>query len=294
MMHNRDICKISMEAVKTGIVDTESLLYGAGRSVIKGAGFEYIDFRPYNYGDDIRYVDWRLSARLIKGEEQQLIVKEFMSERRVEVLIALDLSKTMMYWEKPFIAIYIASILLSVSRKLEDTTYLIILNGKNHILSPYTKPSDNLRFLTKTICGESWGSIGDSIETLINLLPNFKNLRDIILITDYAHKPQIYNKLGIVARALNSSLSIMISSSIHEQYQPLRKAHLFHKSPTGKLVYGDISSIYDKIRIHILKCRAYIRKATPYYLELKTIREARETKYKVINTYISSRQRFIS
>ncbi|HEC96184.1 MAG TPA: DUF58 domain-containing protein, partial [Euryarchaeota archaeon] len=265
MMHDKDICRISMEAVKTGIVDTESLLYGAGRSVIKGAGFEYIDFKPYNYGDDIRYVDWRLSARMIKGEEQQLIVKEFMSERRVEVLIALDLSKTMMYWEKPFIAIYIASVLLSVSRKLDDTTYLVILNGKNYILSPYTKPSDNLRFLTKTICGESWGSIGESIETLIKLLPNFKNLRDIILITDYAHKPLVYNKLGIVARALDSSLSIIISSSIHEQYPPLRKAYLFYKSPTGRLVYGNVSKVYDKIKIHILKCRAYIRKATPYY-----------------------------
>ncbi len=294
MTYNRDICKISMEAVKTGIVDTESLLYGAGRSVIKGAGFEYIDFRSYSYGDDIRYVDWRLSARLIKGEEQQLIVKEFMSERRVEVLIALDLSRTMMYWEKPFIAIYVASILLSVSRKLEDTTYLLILNGKNYILSPYTKPSDNLRFLTKTICGESWGSIGESIETLIKLLPNFKNLRNIILITDYAHKPQIYSKLGIVAKALNSSLSIIISSSIHEQYPPLRKAYLFYRSPSGKLITGNVSKVYDKIKIHILKCRAYIRKATPYYLELKTIREARETKHKVINIYISSRQRIIS
>ncbi len=294
MIYDKDICRISTEAVKTGIVDTESLLYGAGRSVIKGAGFEYIDFRPYSYGDDIRYIDWRLSARLIKGEEQQLIVKEFMSERKVEVLIALDLSKTMMYWEKPFIAIYIASILLSVSRKLEDTTYLIILNGKNYILSPYTRPSDNLRFLTKTICRESWGSTGESVETLIKLLPNFKNLRDTILITDYAHKPQIYNTLGVVARAINSSLSIIISSSIHEQSPPLRKAHLFYKSPAGKLVYGDILEIYDKIRIHILRCRAYIRKATPYYLELKTIREARETKYKIINTYISSRQKTIS
>lgn len=64
-----------------------SQMQGDFRSVFKGSGLEFDDVRPYQYGDDIRSIDWNVSA---KGHGT--FVKTFKEEKEQTVFFILDVS----------------------------------------------------------------------------------------------------------------------------------------------------------------------------------------------------------
>jgi len=65
---------------------------GLHMSKIRGRGIDFEEFRPYQAGDDIRTIDWRVTARIGKP-----FTKVFREERERPVLIAVDQSSTMFF-----------------------------------------------------------------------------------------------------------------------------------------------------------------------------------------------------
>ena len=64
-----------------------SLFSGEYRSVFKGQGMEFAEVREYLPGDDVRAIDWNVTARL--GHPY---VKRYVEERELTVLLVVDLS----------------------------------------------------------------------------------------------------------------------------------------------------------------------------------------------------------
>ena len=67
-------------------------LAGGHRSTFRGRGMEYHESRPYQPGDDIRSIDWRVTAR-----SAQTYTKVYREERERPVLLWLDLSASMFF-----------------------------------------------------------------------------------------------------------------------------------------------------------------------------------------------------
>src|SRR3954471_15758683 len=65
-------------------------LGGAARSVFKGAGLAFAEVREYLPGDDIRGIDWNVTARM--GHP---FVKRYVEEREQTVLLMVDVSGSM-------------------------------------------------------------------------------------------------------------------------------------------------------------------------------------------------------
>ena len=65
---------------------------GGYRSPFRGRGMEFVEARPYQPGDDIRHLDWRITARLGKPHS-----KIFQEERERAVLLYIDLTSTMFF-----------------------------------------------------------------------------------------------------------------------------------------------------------------------------------------------------
>src|SRR5215210_4398266 len=63
---------------------------GEKRSVKRGSSVEFADYREYQLGDDLRYVDWNMAARLDK-----LFVKLFIEEEDLFLALIVDSSKSM-------------------------------------------------------------------------------------------------------------------------------------------------------------------------------------------------------
>jgi uncharacterized protein (DUF58 family) len=65
---------------------------GVRRTHQKGSSLEFSDFREYNPGDDLRFIDWNLYARL-----DRLFVKLFHDEQNLQVYVLVDASESMNY-----------------------------------------------------------------------------------------------------------------------------------------------------------------------------------------------------
>lgn len=64
-----------------------AMLAGDYKSRFKGQGMQFSDSRLYQYGDDIRHIDWRTTARM-----QEAYVKTFEEERELNIVFAVDVS----------------------------------------------------------------------------------------------------------------------------------------------------------------------------------------------------------
>src|SRR3990172_8224619 len=67
-----------------------SLRFGQSRSPVRGSGYEFETHRKYEVGEDLRRVDWNVSARM-----QELYIKRQFEEKEVTVFLAVDVSRSM-------------------------------------------------------------------------------------------------------------------------------------------------------------------------------------------------------
>jgi uncharacterized protein (DUF58 family) len=72
--------------VRSRLVSQE-LMAGRSDSIFKGRGMEFVDVREYSPGDDVRRIDWNVSARMRKT-----YIKRLVEERELTVLLLVDLS----------------------------------------------------------------------------------------------------------------------------------------------------------------------------------------------------------
>src|SRR5690554_305158 len=70
----------------------EDQLAGGYHSAFRGMGMTYSEARPYQPGDDVRFIDWNASARM-----NDAFVKVFTEEREMTVMIAVDLSASQQF-----------------------------------------------------------------------------------------------------------------------------------------------------------------------------------------------------
>jgi uncharacterized protein (DUF58 family) len=64
--------------------------HGERRSLVRGRGIEFDDYRAYELGDDYRYIDWNIASRL-----DRLFVKLFSEEEDLDVRLLIDTSRSM-------------------------------------------------------------------------------------------------------------------------------------------------------------------------------------------------------
>src|SRR5688572_32811516 len=74
-----------LELQTRGMVN--SLFTGEYRSVFKGQGMEFAEVREYQPGDEVRSIDWNVTARMGRP-----FVKRYIEERELTVMLAVDLS----------------------------------------------------------------------------------------------------------------------------------------------------------------------------------------------------------
>jgi uncharacterized protein (DUF58 family) len=85
------IRKIRRIDIKTRLL-VDEMFSGEYHSIFKGRGLEFSEVREYIYGDDVRTIDWNVTARLGKP-----FVKVYEEERELNVLILFDMSASTLF-----------------------------------------------------------------------------------------------------------------------------------------------------------------------------------------------------
>src|SRR6185503_21319413 len=89
LLDNRLIAKLDQVDILSRKIFAGKL-QGERRSKKRGVSVEFADYRHYSHGDDLRFVDWNIYARLDK-----LFLKMFLEEEDLSLILAIDCSASM-------------------------------------------------------------------------------------------------------------------------------------------------------------------------------------------------------
>jgi uncharacterized protein (DUF58 family) len=115
----------NLELVARTVVD--GFISGLHHSPYLGLSTDFAEHRPYMPGDDIRRIDWR-----VYGRTDRFYVKEFEADTNANLLVLLDVSRSMDYGEpvrKLDYARMLAASLLYLSRRQRDRVGLVTFDG---------------------------------------------------------------------------------------------------------------------------------------------------------------------
>ena len=139
-----DLGRLAKKKVKKFTFNRKGVLGGKFITKIKGRGMEFSESRPYQPGDDIRHIDWRVTAKSGKTH-----TKLFREERERPVMLVLDQSRSMFFGSqkrlKSVQATRTASLLGWRAIKAGDRVGAIIFSEKEH--SEFRPKSDLNNFL---------------------------------------------------------------------------------------------------------------------------------------------------
>ena len=135
--------KIRQIELRTNRIVTETLA-GAYHSVFKGQGMNFDEVREYQPGDDVRAIDWNVTARM-----NHPFIKKFVEERELTLMLVVDVSGSGLFGSrgqsKRELAAEIASVLAFSAIRNNDKVGLILFSdevekfipprkGRSHVL----------------------------------------------------------------------------------------------------------------------------------------------------------------
>ncbi len=114
----------------------ESLFGGEYHSVFKGQGMEFAEVREYQPGDEVRAIDWNVTARM-----SHPYVKRYVEERELTVLLLVDLSGSEQFgtrgrWKAELAAEIAAVLALSAVRNNDRVGLLVFTDRVEHFVPP--------------------------------------------------------------------------------------------------------------------------------------------------------------
>jgi uncharacterized protein (DUF58 family) len=170
----------------------EDLFAGSYLSVFKGRGIEFDQVRKYEMGDDVRSVDWNVTARM--GE---LYVKRFVEERELTMLLVVDASASNDFGTqgqfKRDAAIEMTAMLAFAAVRNNDKVGLLLFTDRVEKFIPPRKGRKHiLRILRELLAFEPQGR-GTELGVALDYMNRMMKRRGIVvLVSDFQTDPESY------------------------------------------------------------------------------------------------------
>jgi uncharacterized protein (DUF58 family) len=181
---------------------------GAYRSVFKGRGMSFEEVRPYQPGDDVRVIDWNVSART--GD---LFVKVFVEERELTFYLMLDMSRSSDFGtrgmlRKDLIAEVAAAHAFSAIKNNDRVGLIIYTDKVAHFVPPKKGVKHVLRIIRDVLEFAPEGGRGDAgtgLAAAVRYLMNItKKASNAVLISDFfmqhQSQPEVERALTLARR----------------------------------------------------------------------------------------------
>jgi uncharacterized protein (DUF58 family) len=161
------------------------VLAGQYHSAFKGRGMEFEEVRPYLVGDDVRTIDWNVSARL--GDPH---VKLFREERELTVILAVDLSGSLAFGsraelKRELVAEIAGTLAFSAIRNNDKVALLAFTDRVELFVPPRKGPRHVLRIVRELMALEPKGTGTDLPAALEELRRIFRRSGVLFLASDF-------------------------------------------------------------------------------------------------------------
>ena len=189
-----------------GLVDT--VFGGEYNSVFRGQGMEFSEVREYAAGDDVRHIDWNVTARMAHP-----FVKKHKEERELTVLLVIDLSGSSQFGTrgkfKAELAAELAAVLaLSAVRNNDRVGLLAFTDRVEHFVPPRKGRRHVLRLIRDVLVYRPRHTGTDVTAALSYAARVLRHRSIVFLLSDFIHAgapvPAVSSASGIGDAALDS------------------------------------------------------------------------------------------
>ena len=218
---------------------TENTLMGQYHSAFKGQGMAFAEVRPYQFGDDIRRIDWNKTARF-----KEPYVKVMEEERELTMMILVDISASMNYGTKiqlkrELVAEISASLGFSAAGN-NDKVGLILFADKVYKVIPPQKGRKHILAIISTILTADYVQAETNIDAALEYMMHvFKKKSLAFLFSDFAD--EFDEKLLKIASKKHQLLGLRVFDEKDNEIPDVGYA-FFRDIETGKQIWVNTSN----------------------------------------------------
>ena len=236
-------------------------LSGDYHSTFKGQGVEFDEVRPYMVGDDVRTIDWNVTAKT--GIPY---IKRFSEERELTVLFMVDVSGSQGYGSvrrsKMELAAEVTALLALTAIRNQDKIGLVLFSDKIVKYIPPRKGRDSvMRLVREVLAAEDDAEGGTDIAAALKFLSGVQKRRAVVfLVSDFLADKDGFERLLRAAARRHDVVCVPVSDPAESELPDVGLVEL-EDPETGELALVDTSSA--KVR------RAFAAKAKDEGEELR-------------------------
>ncbi|MFZ4524067.1 MAG: DUF58 domain-containing protein [Chlorobium sp.] len=174
------------------------LFSGEYHSSFKGKGIEFSNVREYQYGDDVRSIDWNTSAR-----KHELYVKIFTEERERSLLLVVDASASMLFGSrghrKKDLALEVSAVLAFSALQNNDKVGLLVFTDRVETYIPPRKGRHHVLIILEELFRLKPQSRTTNINAVLSFIRYTRRRQEIIFLltdlvdSDYAKGMKLLN-----------------------------------------------------------------------------------------------------
>jgi len=245
---------------------------GDYHSVFKGRGVEFAEVRPYQPGDDVRTIDWNVTARM--GGPY---VKKYVEERDLTVFLALDVSGSLSFGSRAILkrelAAEIAALLAFAALRNQDRVgAALVSSGLDLFLPPRRRRTQVLRLVREVLSRHAAGET-DLEAGLGAVLSTLKQRSVLFLISDFLATPY---ESALKAAAARHDLIVIEIVDPKDDELPRVGPVVLRDAETGRVALVDGRRLAERHASRRRRDRAALAKLTRRlgvdHLELRTDR----------------------
>ncbi len=219
---------------------------GEYHSVFKGRGMEFSEVREYQYGDDIRNIDWNVTARF--GHP---FIKIFEEERELTVMLMVDLSGSLIFGTvektKQQVAAELSAILAFSALKNNDKVGLILFTDKiEKFVPPRKGRSHVLRIIRDVLSFEPEGKSTNLKAALEYMNSTIKKRSIVFLLSDFMDSG--YEKILRIIGKKHDLIGVVLNDKRESDIPKMGLVKLTD-AETGEERWVDTSSIKVQNRL---------------------------------------------
>jgi len=164
-------------------------LQGDYRTLLRGNGTDFLNLRSYEWGDDIRHIDWNVTARM-----DELFVRDFTEDRELTAWLLLDRSRSMAFGAvertKEQLLCEIAATFAQLVVRSGNRVGAIIYDGNDAWAIPPRQGRHQVLTLLRDLLRPVRGGSGTDLSKLLGTAARVVRRRSlVVLISDFISEP---------------------------------------------------------------------------------------------------------
>ena len=223
---------------------SDDIFAGKYHSAFRGRGMSFAEVREYRVGDDVRDIDWNVTAR-----SERTHVKVFEEERELTMMLIVDVSPSRMFGSKEFtkknVITEIAATLAFSAAKNNDKVGCILFSDKVEKFIPPKKGRAHVMMIIRELVGfESTGTTTNISEALRYLVGVNKKRATCFLLSDLINSDSDMERLDDALKIASSKHDIMAIKvhDVRDRELPNVGIIEVQDSETGRTDWLDTSS----------------------------------------------------